>query len=53
MNCKDCEKSNGFQEEREKFNEANQKNQEKSNGNDLRKVEYPERFDFFGGSDHN
>lgn len=52
MSCKDCE-NNGFQKEREKFNESNQKNQEKSNGNDLRKVEHPERFDFFGGSDHN
>lgn len=48
MSCKDCDnKANDFQKEREDFNK-NQKTQENSNGNDLRKVAYPERFDFFG-----
>lgn len=53
MSCENCEKNNKFQEERNQFNERNQKSQTPSNGDDLRKVEHPERFDFFGGSDHN
>lgn len=53
MSCENCEKNNKFQEERDQFNERNQKSQNPSNGDDLRKVEHPERFDFFGGSDHN
>lgn len=50
MSCKDCEK-NTFQKEREAFNEGNQKSQDTSNADDLRKVEHPEQFDFFGGND--
>ena len=53
MSCENCEKNNRFQEERDQFNERNQKSQNPSNGDDLRKVEHPERFDFFGGNDHN
>lgn len=53
MSCENCEGNNKFQEEREKFNEGNQKSQNPSNNDDLRKVKHPERFDFFGGSDHN
>lgn len=52
MSCENCE-NNKFQEERNKFNEKNQKNQDTTSNDDLRKVEHPERFDFFGGSDHN
>lgn len=52
MNTKSTDE-NTFLKEREKFNENASKLQDDSNKVNLRKVEHPEPFDFFGNDNHN